>query len=396
MIRKITLENFMSHTKTVIEPADGLTVLTGPNNCGKSAVVVALQALCTNELSSKSYVRHGTREARVSIDTSDGHRVEWIRGKETSYRIDGRDVHRLRGQLPDGLHEALRLPAVVDSKGTEFDIHFAEQKSPIFLLNEPGSRAATFFASSSDARLLMMMLQRQKENIQDWKREERVRLQSQSEARRELDSIGELESLEVSVAEASRKHESLTRSIRQAEDLYRVQDRFQALATRVADLDATCSSLEPLQSPPPQEDTRRIHELCRFIETHASALERFRNVCGALGPLVATPALHETEGLRRLAARLELSSAAYASLSALHDCCSGLQAPPEVIDTHQLTRLLASASQAERRCRLLAAKLKIAESLPEPPLLADTAGLRSEIEKISARETLLRSQGYRR
>lgn len=46
MIRRIELINFMSHRRTLIEPAAGLTVLVGPNNCGKSAVVSALQILC--------------------------------------------------------------------------------------------------------------------------------------------------------------------------------------------------------------------------------------------------------------------------------------------------------------------------------------------------------------
>ena len=48
MIRSIELHNFMSHERTIIEPADGLTVLVGPNNCGKSAVVSALGILCEN------------------------------------------------------------------------------------------------------------------------------------------------------------------------------------------------------------------------------------------------------------------------------------------------------------------------------------------------------------
>ena len=41
MIRRIKLVNFMSHANTVIEPADGLTILVGQNNCGKSAIVAA-------------------------------------------------------------------------------------------------------------------------------------------------------------------------------------------------------------------------------------------------------------------------------------------------------------------------------------------------------------------
>ena len=48
MIKRIALDNYMSHSHTVIGPADGLTILLGENNCGKSAVVSALQTLCTN------------------------------------------------------------------------------------------------------------------------------------------------------------------------------------------------------------------------------------------------------------------------------------------------------------------------------------------------------------
>ena len=62
MIRSITLENYMSHARTVIEPAGGLTVLVGENNCGKSAVVSALQTLCHNE-NGDYMVRHGAGES---------------------------------------------------------------------------------------------------------------------------------------------------------------------------------------------------------------------------------------------------------------------------------------------------------------------------------------------
>jgi predicted ATP-dependent endonuclease of OLD family len=39
MTQRIILENYMAHGRTVIEPAAGLTVLVGPKNRGKSAVV---------------------------------------------------------------------------------------------------------------------------------------------------------------------------------------------------------------------------------------------------------------------------------------------------------------------------------------------------------------------
>jgi len=104
MIRRITLQNYMAHVHTVIEPASGLTVLVGPNNCGKSAVVSALEALCNN--ASGSYmIRHDEKEARVTVDTDDGHTLVWRRrGNVVSYIIDGREIHRVRGSVPEDLH----------------------------------------------------------------------------------------------------------------------------------------------------------------------------------------------------------------------------------------------------------------------------------------------------
>lgn len=45
MIKKIRIENFMSHRDTILEPAEGVTLISGPNNCGKSAVMMALWGL---------------------------------------------------------------------------------------------------------------------------------------------------------------------------------------------------------------------------------------------------------------------------------------------------------------------------------------------------------------
>src|SRR5260370_41439967 len=82
MIRRITLENYMSHAHTVIEPATGLTVLVGPNNCGKSAVGSALETLCNNA-SGGYMVRHDENEASVTVETDDSHTLLWKRRGNT-------------------------------------------------------------------------------------------------------------------------------------------------------------------------------------------------------------------------------------------------------------------------------------------------------------------------
>src|SRR5688572_4058052 len=122
MISQIELHNFMSHEHTVIEPAAGLTVLVGPNNCGKSAVVAAMQILCRNE-NSTYVLRHGQRECSVTLQTDEGHTIQWRRKNSPSYVIDGQVYDRLRGHgVPDELHQALHLPLVDGGDDTDFDV----------------------------------------------------------------------------------------------------------------------------------------------------------------------------------------------------------------------------------------------------------------------------------
>src|SRR5262245_39825693 len=106
MIARIELINFMSHEHTVLDLAPGLTVIVGPNNVGKSAVVAALQILSHNE-SSTYVIRHGQRECAVKVHTGDGHLIEWRRKTSPSYILDGQKFDRLRASgVPDELRQA--------------------------------------------------------------------------------------------------------------------------------------------------------------------------------------------------------------------------------------------------------------------------------------------------
>src|SRR5438067_1797551 len=116
----------MSHAHSAIELADGLTALVGPNNCGKSAVVDAIQTVCENARGSYM-LRHGQKECGVTIETAEGHVVEWRRkGDTVKYLVDGREFDRLSGGVPQEVHAILKLPKVPgtgDSDG--FQVHIA-------------------------------------------------------------------------------------------------------------------------------------------------------------------------------------------------------------------------------------------------------------------------------
>ena len=180
----------------MIEPSEGLTVLVGPNNCGKSAVVAALQILAHNDQSTH-VVRHGERETSVTVATDEGHELTWRRrtSGSVSYVLNGSTYDRLKRQVPPEVSRALRLHKVTagsEASSNEFDLHFGEQKAPVFLIDRPPTQAAQFFAASSDAAHLVAMQGLHKQKVRD-ARQERERARSELVvAEQELETLADV------------------------------------------------------------------------------------------------------------------------------------------------------------------------------------------------------------
>ncbi len=76
-IERIVIENFQSHQKTTIEPAiqGNLTVVVGPSDTGKTAIIRALKWLFYNTPNGIDFIRVGCKFARVSVFYESGHTV---------------------------------------------------------------------------------------------------------------------------------------------------------------------------------------------------------------------------------------------------------------------------------------------------------------------------------
>ena len=84
-ITKIIIEGFQSHRKTTVIPAAAgqLTVLTGPSDTGKTAIIRALRWVLYNIPQGTDYIRAGTSTARVTVEYLSGHQV--VRERTRSY-----------------------------------------------------------------------------------------------------------------------------------------------------------------------------------------------------------------------------------------------------------------------------------------------------------------------
>ncbi len=374
----------MSHSRTVIEPANGLTVLIGPNNCGKSAVVTALQILAHN--ANSTYVRrHDEKTCEVIVETDDGHEVKWSRSKNGSprYEIDGQEYDRLKGQVPPQLHAALRLPKVASDK-EEFDIHFGEQKEPVFLLNDTGKAAAQFFASSSDAIRLVEMQAKHKTRIlqsrRDFKRiDEEVEVLESSiavlESTSDLDSdLNKLEQQFAALSEDSNRIDllaSLTRRVNQ----FQRQLVFQSAVT---------DSLTTLTAPPRLEPVEAIARVTNRIMELDTDLHRQDQRLGPLSVLTAPPALQPTEQIANSIQRIEHQASVSKQTALVAKVFDAMAEPPKLDDDQPLLRLVTSLSKANRSLNGLDNKTRRFAELTEPPQFSELQGIEAAIKNLES------------
>jgi hypothetical protein len=137
---KVRVRDFQS-LEDVSLTIDGLTVVTGANNTGKSALMRAIRAAFQNAKGT-SFIRHGKPKAIVEVEFDDGRSLVWEKGRgkgdKPTYRIDGGDPIYPGQGVPEEVRELGMRPLVVGNR--EMWPQFANQfTGTVFLLDEPGS-----------------------------------------------------------------------------------------------------------------------------------------------------------------------------------------------------------------------------------------------------------------
>lgn len=352
MIRRIELVNFMSHAKTVIEPAEGLTVLVGPNNCGKSAVVAALQILCRND-NSTYVLRHNERACSVTVETDDGHTIVWSRTKTSPrYEIDGVPFDRLdRGGVPDALHSALRLPLVTADDNVEFDVHFGDQKSPIFLLDKPPSSAAQFFASSSDASALIEMQKLHQQRTAETKRSHKELDSCITQLEQELQILKPIASLDEQLTLIESDHRALNELASKTAGLKSEINQIRGAEDRLRSDHARAGAMSALLPLPVMGDIVALANCIQLTEQMRIKVVHAHAVGMALASIESSPTFESEAELRVAVVTLAQRRLELVRLQRIHECVGAVQAIDPVRETKQIEQAIAALDSALRTLR---------------------------------------------
>ncbi len=138
-IESLTLENFQSHKKTTIIPAPSgqLTVIVGPSDSGKTAIIRGLKLLAYNSPSGIDYIQVGSQSAAVSAIMEDGTKVsrERSRGGVNRYLLGKQKYEGFGvGNPPLEIRQALGI-SPIDIGDQSFNLNLSEQLDGPFLGN---------------------------------------------------------------------------------------------------------------------------------------------------------------------------------------------------------------------------------------------------------------------
>jgi exonuclease SbcC len=279
----------------------------------------------------------------------------------------------------------------VETENDVFDIHFGEQKEPIFLLNASPGKRATFFASSSDTIKLIEMQNLHKRKVQDAKWKEARLKQDVDRHQARLDRLDPVEGIGTRLDGLEKMHTGIRRDEDWMAGL--AQDiRVMGQAGRVLDAARAISrAVRPLSAPPPLEETAPLQALLAGLERQGRLIELEQARERTMQWLRSPPALHDVTPVRRLIRSLEDTNRQRSRNGDISRALDPLQAPPVLHDTKHLKEMTERLGQTSQALERQQVRLELLAHVAEPPELADIQQLQSLLRQLAR----LHGQGAR-
>jgi len=148
-ITEVEIENFQSHSHSVIQFQQGLNALIGESNHGKTAILRAIRWAEYNDPRGDSIIRTGSARAKVRVTYSSGWSIvrERDRSSAGTYKVidpNGvvQDFKGFGNEVPIEVTNVHQKPKVYLAKDFEQNLSMAEQLDPPFLIGAMGSQRA--------------------------------------------------------------------------------------------------------------------------------------------------------------------------------------------------------------------------------------------------------------
>lgn len=167
MIESVEIRNFQIHKKTKIDFVDGINIISGTSDNGKSSIIRAFRWALENRPQGYTFRRWGTPEKAITaVDVSvDGEVVSRKRGNiKNEYVFDDTVFKALRSDVPDPIKEHLEI--------LPFNIQMQNDK--VFLFQDSDSNVAKLINDVSGISIIDDILKEANRRLRELNSEEKL------------------------------------------------------------------------------------------------------------------------------------------------------------------------------------------------------------------------------
>lgn len=237
------------------------TSIKGRNGTGKTAVLRALEWVCTNKGKVKSYLKHGASFVQVKLEVDD-HTIIRRAGDKNLYKLDGKVFKAFGAGVPEPIAKVLNLSPNTFQRQLDQPFWFSSSAGQVSKeLNRIINLSvidATLENADSRVRKCRATVQVSKARLSDAKRERRE-LSWVEECDRELARI---EALQDSVVKAQMERDTLKGIL---SDLDTIGAREQEAQDRLKDINAIISFFEASKIEELQKELKELKSLVARI-----------------------------------------------------------------------------------------------------------------------------------
>ena len=250
-ITDVRLENFQSHLDSRFTFTDGLNVLIGQSDSGKTAVIRGIRWALFNQPRGTDFIRAGSDFVRVTVQFENGDKI--IRERTASknrYMIkkagEEQQVFESFGQhVPEEVLSLHGMRPLRIDRDHELTIHLAQQLDGPFMLEQPGSMRAKTIGRISGAHYLDAAIR---------------------------DTSRDLSSLNQSKRWSEEQTEQLQKDLEPYENVVAAGERLQKASSQLEELKSKQAALEGLRTK--QQDLltnkQTIHDVSLQLEAVAN------------------------------------------------------------------------------------------------------------------------------
>lgn len=222
---RVHVKDFQSIQDAEIE-VDGFTVITGPNNSGKSAMLRAVRGVFQNT-SGTSFVRYGAKESSVELDFGEDKKVAWVKGPSIKphYIFNDTKILHPGRKAPVELGDLGVAPLQINNRvlWPQFAPQFTGQ---VFLLDQPGSVIAEAVADVERVGRLNQAMRAAEKDLRSTRSTIKVREADRKQLEADLDKFEGLDELDALVADLSALKQSLDQTSQDVAELEALQTAY--------------------------------------------------------------------------------------------------------------------------------------------------------------------------